>query len=119
MKKFKFLSLSVLVLTVVLGSAFSPRFATQYFTYSGSNEFLPGNYTSAGSQSVIPGANNQLAWIEVDDTEVYPAGHADQFKPMVDNTSTTIRATLNIALTSPKSDQAVSMPVVARVQLKP
>jgi len=119
MKKFKFLSLSVLVLTVVLGSAFSPRFATQYFTYSGSNEFLPGNYTSAVAQSPIAGANNQLAWIEVDDTEVYPAGHADEFKPMVNDISTTIRATLNLALTSPKSDRAVTTPVVARVQLKP
>lgn len=119
MKKFKFLSLSVLLLTVVLGSAFSPRFATQYFTYAGSNEFLPANYTSSSIQSPIAGANNQLAWVEVDDTEVYPAGHADQFKPMVDDISTTIRTALNQALTSPKSDVTITTPVVARVQLKP
>lgn len=113
MKKFKFLALSVLVLTVVLGSAFSTRFATQYFTYSGTNEFVPGNYTADVPQAPISGSNVQLAWIEVDATEINGSG-----LPMVDVPST-ITSTLTSALATPKKDLTVNSPVRARVELKP
>jgi|GEM_PF-555442 len=118
MKKIKLLTLSVLLLAVVLGSAFSPRFATTYFTYSGTNEFNPANYTTAAAQAPIPGPNNQLAWIEVDDTEIYPAGHTYQFKPMVDIISA-IRSALLQALSFPKIDIRISIPITIKIELKP
>lgn len=114
MKRIRFLSLSVLLLTVILGSAFSTQFATHYFTYSGTDEFQPSYYTLAGAQSTIPGPNIQLAWIQVDDSEIYPGSNA----PMVD-ISSTIRSALIQALTNPKSDVIRNSPVIARVQLKP
>ncbi|WP_162915335.1 hypothetical protein [Paraflavitalea soli] len=119
MKKLKCLSLSTLLLTVILSSAFSPRFTTEYFAYSGTNEFLPGNYTSVPRQTVIGGPNTDLAWIEVDPTEVYPAGHVNEFKPMVDDPSAMIRTALIVALSNPKTDITVTYPVWARVQMKP
>jgi len=119
MRKIKLLTLSVLLLTVILGSAFSPRFATQYFRYWGVNEFGPYNYTSTIFSSVIPRPNNQLAWIEVDNTEIYPPGHFYQFLPMVDDITTNIYYALTVALSSPKSDVNLIFPVIARVELKP
>lgn len=119
MKKFKFSSLLVLSLAVMIGSAFSPRFSTQYFTYSGSNEFLPGSYTLVPGQPTFGGPNTDLAWIEVDATEIYPAGHPSEYRPMVDEPSTNIRAALSLALTNPKTDITITFPVRARVQLKP
>lgn len=118
MKKLKFSSIAFLLLAVMIGSAFSPRFATQYFTYAGSNEFLPANYTSVPGQPSYGGPNTDLAWIEVDQAEIYPAGHPAAGQPMVDQ-PTNIRTAIALALSNPKADITITYPVWARVQLKP
>lgn len=117
MKSLKFLGLAALVAVVVSTSAFSTRFAGNYFEYVGAQNFTArhtiANYNELTSTPVaIAGAVN-LAWIFVDASNVY---NTTPKRPKVDLSSTTIYNRIEDAIAA-QLDKSYTSPT-EQVELK-